>query len=333
MLWSCSAKEIELLTAEKGGPPDAGSLDAETPRPGDTMDDCPDDVQKTMSGVCGCGTPDSDSDADGMADCLDECPNDTAKTERGLCGCGVIDTPACAGSTTPQWTPVSGGAFEMGSTVDPDEQPVHTVTVPSFEMNRTEVKVAEYMQCVIAGACSEPGTWSENCYWNRPGFEDHPINCVDWNSAVAFCQWIGARLPSEAEWEYAARAGGRDITYPWGDQSPSCQYAVMSEGGDGCGEGVPAPVCSKIAGNTAQELCDMAGNVFEWVQDAWHGNYDGAPTDGSAWEGGSLRPVRGGSMVSNAAGLRSAARGTYFGPTYQNIFIGLRCARSVTAQP
>lgn len=148
--------------------------------------------------------------------------------------------------------------------------------------------------------------------------------------AGLFADRSGERLPSEAEWEYAARSGGQDITYPWGDEAATCGYAVMDEGGFGCGAGFTWPVCSKRVGNTEQGLCDMAGNVWEWVADSWHGNYNGAPTDGSAGvDGGAFRFIRDGSYQTDDNATRATYRGTYFGDPegYSNLFIGLRCAQ------
>ena len=123
------------------------------------------------------------------------------------------------------------------------------------------------------------------CNWNQSGRGDHPINCVSWNQARTFATWLGARLPTEAEWEYAARSGGENREYPWGDEEATCERAVVYEryqnpkdGNRGCGRDSTWAVCSKSAGNTEQGLCDMAGNVWEWVEDDWHFSFDGAPS-------------------------------------------------------
>ncbi len=249
----------------------------------------------------------------------------------GECPCG--DGYYCDGSGQCQawsltWVRLSAGTFAMGSGIA-DEQPVHQVSVPAFDMTMTEVTVAKYQACVDAGACFAPDT----CGWGSPnwgvaGREDHPVNCVDWQQANDFCGFVGGRLPSEAEWEYAARGGGQDITYPWGDAPASCTYAVMYGGGAGCGMDSTWAVCGKPAGNTAQGLCDMAGNAYEWVQDWHHGDYNGAPSDGGAWESpsGSFRVRRGGGFSSDASALRAANRFPE-DPSYRRDYVGFRCAR------
>ena len=269
--------------------------------------------------VIGCPTPEPvDDDDDDSADDDDTSGDDDTGDD----------------DDTGVWVSISGGTFQMGSTEgSSDEEPVHPVTVPSFQMWRTEVTVAQYGQCVDAGACDEPYEGSEPYEnWGVAGREDHPVNNVDWDQAVAFCDWAGGRLPSESEWEYAARSGGQDITYPWGNEEATCDYAVMYDEATeeiGCGEGHTWAVCGIPAGNTDQGLCDMSGNVWEWVQDWYHGDYTGAPDDGSAWEdpSGSARVIRGGGFHAYAYALRAAARyGNHPGVDHDNL--GFRCARS-----
>ena len=230
------------------------------------------------------------------------------------------------------WIPIPGGTYQMGDMFghgDESELPLHEVTLMGFQMLQTEVTVRQYAACVADQACTEPET-KRDCNWDDPGYEDHPVNCVDWYQAKAFCSWVGGRLPTEAEWEYAARSGGQDIEYPWGNDTATCNYAVMGDdGGYGCGTGRTMPVCSRPEGNTAQSLCDMAGNVFEWVEDDYHDNYGGAPGDGGAWVDsprGIYRTFRGGGFYFDAVTLRAAYR-TYDDPAGRYADLGFRCAR------
>jgi formylglycine-generating enzyme required for sulfatase activity len=227
-----------------------------------------------------------------------------------------------AGSLT--WVRIPGGTFMMGSNDgEGDEKPVHRVTVRTFWMTKTEVTFGQYERCVQAGACTAPHGSDGSCYlpdahsWKRVVLpaafqgEDQPVVCVDWQQAASFAKWVGGRLPTEAEWEFAARSGGRVQKYPWGNEEATCSRAVMYDGKLGCGRSSTWPVCSKASGNTAQGLCDMGGNVWEWVQDWYHNSYAGAPTDGSAWEtpAGRIRVYRGGSL-DNVTGyfVRAAFR-------------------------
>ena len=226
-----------------------------------------------------------------------------------------------------QWVSIPGGTFSMGTGTG-DEGPAHQVYVEGFQMAKTEVTVEQYKACVDAGACTAPGM-DGYCNWGAAGKENHPVNCVDWSQAKAFAEWAGGRLPSEGEWEYAARSAGKDREYPWGNEDATCKRAVISDGGDGCGKDSTWPVCSKPQGNSEQGLCDLAGNVWEWVQDWYHDSYNGAPTDGVAWESptGSVRVLRGGSWYDGASFTRAALR-YYAVPGISGSDIGLRPVRS-----
>jgi formylglycine-generating enzyme len=268
---------------------------------------------------------DTDTDADGDSDADTDADGDSDP---------CVDGATSKGPDGTTWVTICGGTFQMGSTDFSTSVPVHPVTVPDFEMAATEVTVTQYQACVTASACTEPDT-DGDCAgtsfgnWGAPGREDHPVNCLTWYDAEAFCAWVGGRLASEAEWEYAARSGGRDIDFPWGDETATCSYAVLNEGGFGCGTGHSMAVCSKPMGSTDQGLCDMAGNIWEWVRDWYHDGYIEAPDDGSAWEdpSGSTRVIRGGSFYDVAYGLQTAYRypvepsASYYWNT------GFRCAR------
>jgi formylglycine-generating enzyme required for sulfatase activity len=252
------------------------------------------------------------------------------------------------------WIPMPGGAFSMGTDDSFDaEKPMHPVTVPSFEILQTEVTINQYEACVNAASCTEPNT-SNACApadrgnWGAAGHENHPVNCVSWWQATDYCAWAGGRLPSESEWEYAASNGSQEDLYPWGDLAATCDYAVMDDPSHtaGCDTGRTWAACSKPNGNSDQDLCDLAGNVGEWVQDTYHGSYDceanptavncgapdQAPDDGSAWEDdGSSRVVRGGSFEQTDIVMPATRRGGYYPPTstVQMHVRGFRCARDV----
>ena len=199
------------------------------------------------------------------------------------------------------WIPIDGGTFNMGSSEgDSDELPTHTVAVQGFKIARSLVTFGQYKQCVKSGACSPLGCVSPA--------DSYPVYCANWDQATSFSKWVGGRLPTEAEWEYAASEPGHNI-FPWGNSEPTCDYAVM--GGESCGVKSPSPICTKESGNTKSGICDMAGNVWEWTQDWYHESYNGAPRDGSAWEYpvGARRVIRGGSWSSGRKSLRSTNRG------------------------
>jgi len=188
---------------------------------------------------------------------------------------------------------VPDGSFHMGcapsdSTCHDDEAPRHKVVISAFYIDATEVTVAAYRSCTSAGHCSPPGTF-EQCNWDQSSRTNHPINCVSWHQADSYCRWAGKRLPTEAEWEKAAR-GTDDRIYPWGNQPPTCQLAIMDEDGDGCGRESTWPVGTREAGKSPYGALDMTGNVWEWVNDryrddayATHGSHDPTgPAEGTA---------------------------------------------------
>ncbi len=237
------------------------------------------------------------------------------------------------------WVTISGGSFMMGLTADryiDNAEPVHQVTIAGFEMSRSEITVAQYRTCVAASACEIPSSdiqYVPYCNWNSEDRDEHPMNCVSWEKIRAFAVWVGGRLPSEAEWEYAARSEGLDRVYPWGDEEVSCERAVLNDAisgmpGSGCGENRTWPVCSKPAGNSAQGLCDMSGNVSEWVEDCYESSYNGAPTNGNARSrcSGSMRVRRGGNWSTFAPGLRATSR-MWRNPNHAPGDVGFRVAR------
>jgi formylglycine-generating enzyme required for sulfatase activity len=200
------------------------------------------------------------------------------------------------------------GDFIMGSMEgDIDEKPVRTVFLSSFWIDQTEVTQAMYAKCSAEG-CTKP-----TC---KSGGDNYPIVCVDWASAKAYCEWAGRRLPDEFEWEKAAR-GTEGSLYPWGNEKATCEYAVMDEGnGNGCGKGDSAwEVGSKPAGISPYGALDMAGNVWEWVED-----WDYYAVNGAG------RVLRGGGFFSIASTVRSAKREVLHRPIDRNKSLGFRCA-------
>ena len=224
---------------------------------------------------------------------------------------------------------IPGGTFRMGDLSvsgvgGSDELPVHSVTVPSFWMGKHEVTFSQWDACVADGGCSRrPGD-------SGFGRGNRPVIDVSWDDAQAFIAWLNARtdggyrLPTESEWEYAARAGSEGL-YTWGDE-----IGVNRANCDGCGSqwdgDETAPVGSFPA--NAWGLHDMHGNVWEWVEDCWNGSYEGAPGDGSAWLSGSCsqRVIRGGSWLDGPGTLRSSDRDWGIRSNRLN-FLGFRLAR------
>lgn len=225
---------------------------------------------------------------------------------------------------------VSGGIFEMGSTAYLDEQPIRQVMVDTFYMDQTEVTVADYAICVGTSNCAAPST-EAYCNWMEAGRENHPVNCVTWYDAEDYCAWAGKRLPTEAEWEKAARGTDPRI-YPWGDTpGPSCTHVVMNDGGSGCGMGSTMAVGSKPLGDSPCGAQDMAGNVWEWVAD-WYAPYDAGEIDNPTGPAaGEMRVMRGGSWFNDGTYyFRAADRGDNY-PTGDFFTVGLRCARTPPA--
>jgi len=227
---------------------------------------------------------------------------------------------------------IEGGSYVMGtSTKLENEQPEHRVNIPTFEIMKTEVTVGQYRLCVRAKACEEPSVYHYECNWERRE-DDYPMNCVNSEEAWRFAKWAGGRLPTEAEWEYAARSRGQLWNYPWGLTWATCAHAVMHDPDEtfpGCGSSASAAVCSRPMGHSEQGICDLAGNVFELVADAYHENYHGAPTDGSAWGPGEDDRIvaRGGAWTSEHAGDVMATTRVAVPPTFRNGRVGFRLAR------
>jgi len=311
---------------------------------------CRTGVNRCVAGVARCiandnaafGTRCPGGTCDGRGACV--APSQRSCPSASETGCGIVN--------------LLGGTFALGDTGAFRASPVQrAITVSAFAMDASEVTVARFRRfweaghpapspalpypgAVVrwSGAVREPGV-AGACNWGAPGRDYHPVNCVDHPTAQAFCVWDGGRLPTEAEWEYAARytlAAGLELGrgYPWGEASPaaSCDRAQWTRcpGDDG---GATRRV-GRFA-NTAG-LFDLAGNVWEWTADAFAGYSDTAcwggraQTDPHCPRGASGYPaIRGGSWISDSVTLlRGASRDDAYMPGTRSAILGLRCVRA-----
>jgi len=226
-----------------------------------------------------------------------------------------------------RWVTIPAGCFDMGDHFNEghgDELPVHRVCISSFQMSKTEVTNSKYKACVDAGSCKPPSptsSYTRPSYYGNSTYNDYPVIYVNWNQAKAFCAWKGGRLPTEAEWEYAARGGLAGKRYPNGDtiscsQANTCDYGI----GDTDRVGIRTP--------NGYGLYDMAGNVFEWVSD-WYDEdyYSYSPSnDPQGPSSRSYRVVRGGSWSYITGDIRVSDRGG-FDTASRRGDNGFRCAK------
>ncbi len=208
-----------------------------------------------------------------------------------------------------------------------DEEPPAPVNLDAFWIDETEVTNEMYAECVAEGICAQPTDISSSTnasYYNNPAFKDFPVVYVDWNMAKTYCEWAGRRLPTEAEWEKAAR-GTDGRVYPWGFEPPNSNLLSYSEGvyiRD------TAEVAESLDGRSFYGAYDMAGNVWEWVNSAYE-KYPYDATDGREEFKAVDEPrvMRGGSWRTNNSEVRSANRSGDL-PTASYFSVGIRCARS-----
>ena len=219
-----------------------------------------------------------------------------------------------------QWARIPAGTFQQGCVpadmrCDGDEHPRHTVTISRpFELMTTEVSVG--MVRAAKQPLAEQPPWSTS--------PDQPVVIVTWDGARAFCEAIGGRLPTEAEWEYAARGGREGTRFPWGNQSPEYEAkdpaGAVFEGDSGRAVGSFAP--------NAFGLHHMSGNVWEWVADYFGPYSSEAVTDPTGPAAGEVRIVRGGSYGDDERNLRASNRNANR-PGNSNVNVGFRCARDL----
>ncbi|MFO0774241.1 MAG: formylglycine-generating enzyme family protein [Nitrospiraceae bacterium] len=233
-----------------------------------------------------------------------------------------------AASSAAEMVTVPAGAFRMGTDSLQgleDERPAHTVWVDTFRIDRTEVTTARYAGFLAATKRPPPDGW-ETVVLSRHGRK--PVIGVSWDDAQAFCAWEGKRLPTEAEWEKAAR-GTDDRRYPWGNAEPTADRANFGLGARFSYDQVLLPVGARPAGAGPFGAEDLAGNVWEWVQD-WYGAayYEASPEKNPPGpETGTLKVVRGGSWSDLPKYLVTYGR-FRLPPETRNSFTGFRCATS-----
>jgi formylglycine-generating enzyme required for sulfatase activity len=232
---------------------------------------------------------------------------------------------------------------------------LQTITLDAFQIDKYEVTNQNYAQCVASGICTPPGDVSSPTrpdYYTNPQYGGYPVMHVDWQQAQEYCAWVGTRLPTEAEWEKAARGASDTRPFPWGDAAPTCEL-VNFGGTDENDGGTALPfglqpcvgdttmVGSYPAGVSPYGALDMAGNVREWVADWWHSsgqylflsaNNPLGPATGEA------RAMRGGDWKAPMVGVAFRANASSPFSTYNNImdsdyFIGFRCAASAGIEP
>ena len=279
------------------------------------------------------------------------------------------DCPEC-----PEMVTIPSGRFEMGSSNEEAERegvndrfalrerPIHTVTIAQpFALGRYPVTKREFADFVadidfeIALGCmviSGSGLkWDATKSWRDPGFDQtdrDPVVCIDWTTANFYVAWLklktraAYRLPSESEWEYAARAG-TVTTRPWDDAVATvCEFGNVNDQtsvdanrfwwtSHACEDGWASTAPVGTYRPNAFGLFDMLGNVWEWLEDCWHRGYEGAPGDGSAWIANSecrRRVIRGASWIDGPEAVRSASRLRY-APDYRDSYTGFRVARAI----
>jgi serine/threonine-protein kinase len=226
---------------------------------------------------------------------------------------------------------VPAGEFKMGAAssdtqATAPEKPQHTVDLDAFWIDQTDVTNAMYAQCVKAGGCQAPSpikSYTRDSYYGNTQFDNYPVIYISWTDAKSYCQWAGGDLPTEAQWEKAAR-GTDDRIYPWGNDAPNSSRLNFNQNASDTTEVDKYPTGASFYG-----ALDMAGNVWEWVRD-WYDEkyYASSPNRNPAGpNSGDYRVLRGGSWYYGATNVRASYRYRNY-PDYRYNYVGFRCAMS-----
>jgi formylglycine-generating enzyme required for sulfatase activity len=214
-----------------------------------------------------------------------------------------------------------------------NEQPAHSITMDGFWIDQNEVTNGQYRQCVEAGACEIPENLLGQIVYEDSSREDLPVGHMLWSEAATYCEWAGARLPTEAEWEYAAR-GPEGLMFPWGNEfevgrlnycDANCTAELTKDWDFDDGYAVESPVGSYPDGASWCGALDLAGNVAEWVAD-WYDSeyYEHSPSSNPTGpSSGELRVTRGGSYYNAPSAVTAIRRH----PSRLDSVAGFRCAQ------